>query len=209
MLIPHGYSRRRVAQTVHKLRRRRARLSGKDRAGVAEVMKTKVGSASGFPGRVVPAPHGRGPQLLAARRRNRRPLGPLWVLRRRCSRTIGARCSGTATSRFPTSVFGPFTTVWPGTKPTPRRTLSTHRVVSTSLRRNSDNSPLRRAHHAARSTMSRNRSGVASTSASSSSRDAGWVEPVRFTWPAPRMWTGFRSISSSSSAALRMLRSRS
>ena len=64
-------------------------------------------------------------------------------------------------------------TVRPGTKPTPRRTLRTHCVVSTSLRRSSDSSPLRRAHHAARSTMSRYRSGVASTRASSSSRDAG------------------------------------
>ena len=86
---------------------------------------------------------------------NTSPCAPLWAWSCRCSRTRGIRCSGMATSRFPASVLGSLTTMLPGTNATPRRTLMVPLVVSTSPRRSSVSSPLRRAHQAARSTMSR------------------------------------------------------
>lgn len=94
-------------------------------------------------------------------------------------------------------------------KPTPRLTLIVQDSVSTSLRRSSESSPLRRAHHAARRTMSRNRSGVFATRASISSKDAARVSPGAGRYRPREMCTGLRSMSSSSTAALRMLRSRS
>jgi hypothetical protein len=90
----------------------------------------------------------------------------------------------------------------------PRRTCTTPALTSTSPRRSSASSPNRSPHHDADSTMTRNRSGIAATSASSSARLAGRIRFARRAEPPPRTRHGLAAMSSSASAVLRMVRNR-
>jgi hypothetical protein len=64
------------------------------------------------------------------------------------------------------------------------------------------------AHQDANSTMTRYRSGIAATSASSSASVAGWIRLTRLACPPPRTRLGLAASSSSATAVASIVRSR-
>ncbi len=120
----------------------------------------------------------------------------------------GMICGGIATSRIPASDFGVVVVYVPLARTAARRMRMTSALRSMSPLRNSTIFPNRSAHHDAKVTISRSRSGIASVSTASSATLAGRILWTRLARPAPTIRHGLASMISSLTAEPKMVRSR-
>jgi len=218
VLVAHGRARRGVPEPGHEFGQRAARLRGEHRARVAQ-----GGGTRGPAARLPPAPCSSACRASPGRVSHRsRPGTAVRSRLARCGRPGAPRlratggAGGARRALLPRSWAGPTITL-PSTRTAPRRTLTTpyrwtpSPRITTSLRRSSTSSPNRSCAHAARRTIARRRSGIASTRAANSSRVAGSILVLRSATPPPRMVHGFAvtiSIVSSSVAVCMMAFSR-